>query len=170
VERLEAEHDELMGRWADLPTPRARDKAKARFAELEERIEQVRRQQEDVAAVVEKQYRAIKDLQMAVEDAKRAMQSESDAQALRQRAEALRGILCRIECEFVLTGKAKTCTVKGTIRNIGGAGNTRSRLVAVSFVPVAGDGLTIPVESGNETCGNRSTPSPGTRTALMPVS
>jgi DNA invertase Pin-like site-specific DNA recombinase len=167
IERLEAEHTELMGQWADLPTPRAKEKARARFTELEARIEELKRQQEDAAEVVEQHYQQMNDLQQAIEDAQAAMRSEADAQSLRRRAEALRGLLCRIECEFVLTGKTGTCTVDGTTRNVGGAGNSRSMLSGVSFVPISGDGLRIPVNERDGTCGNDPTVSRGNDTTRL---
>jgi hypothetical protein len=135
IKRLEAEHDKLMAQWADLPTPRSREKAKERFTELEARIDELKAQQQDAAAVVELHYQQMLDLQTAVAEAQAAMQSETGAQALRRRAESIRGLLCRIECEFVLTGK-KTA----------GPGNARSKLVALHFLPIAGDGIMLPVD------------------------
>jgi hypothetical protein len=123
-----------MSQWADLPTPRAREKAKEKFAALEAQIEQLRQQQQDAASLVEQHWKEMHDLRLAIADAKWAMRSEKGATALRQRAEALRGILCRIECEFVVSGKA------------GGKGSPRSRLVAVNFIPIAGNTTRVEVE------------------------
>jgi hypothetical protein len=141
--QLESEHEALMGQWADLPTKLAKEKAKQRFAELEGRIEELRRQLEDAAEIVEQHYREVRDLQSAIADTRLMMQSETGAQALRHRAEALRGLLCRIECEFVLTGKAAACVVRGKKRRAGGPGNTRSKLVALNFLPVVGDSMRL---------------------------
>ena len=127
IERLESEHDALMGLWADLPTPRAKEKAKERFTELEARIEELKRQREDVVGLVERYCRDIYDLQATIAEAKRAMRSETGERALRQRAEALRGLLCRIDCEFILTGR-------GAPRR-GGPGQARSSLGGGPHLP-----------------------------------
>jgi DNA invertase Pin-like site-specific DNA recombinase len=138
VAKLDAEHTALTHRYADLPTPRARDKARAELASLEARIEELERQQQDASATVEQHFREMLGLQQAIADAKLALQSEAVERALRQRAEALRGILCRIECEFVATGK----------RCRGGPGQAGSRLVALHFLPIAGEPVRIPVNGG----------------------
>src|SRR5205814_762637 len=70
VERLEAEHTAMMERWADLPTAISKEKARERFAELEARIGQLRRQQEDLAELVETHYHEMLDLETAIGDAK----------------------------------------------------------------------------------------------------
>jgi DNA invertase Pin-like site-specific DNA recombinase len=136
VERLEAEHDALMGRWADLPTPRAKEKAKHRFAELEARIGQLQQQQEDAAEAVEWHYRRLTDLQAALAEAKLAMRSETGERALRQRSEAIRAVIQRIECTFVATGTIKA-----------GGGKKHSQLATVTFYPVVGDPVALSAES-----------------------
>jgi hypothetical protein len=137
VERLEAEHTALMGQWADLPTPRAKEKAREQFALLEARIEGLRRQQQDAASVVEQHYREIRDLQKAIADAKLAMQSKADERALRQRADALRAIVQRIECRFTATGQTG-----------GGWGKKNARLVSVTIYPVGeGDPVAFSADS-----------------------
>src|SRR5262249_30997752 len=70
IERLEGEHDALMRQWADLPTAYAREKARARFGELEARIEGLRRQQEDAAEVVTARYREVNDLAITCVEAR----------------------------------------------------------------------------------------------------
>jgi DNA invertase Pin-like site-specific DNA recombinase len=138
VARLDAEHTRMMERWADAPGKLAKDKAKARIEELDARIADLRRQQEDLAVVVCQHYRQVHDLDVAVTDAQRAMRSEASAQALRRRAEALRGLLVRIECEFTPTGA----------RGRGGPGNAKSRLVAITFEPVAGEVRKVALDAG----------------------
>lgn len=128
VEELEAEHTRLTRGWSDLPTPRAKEKAKAELAALEARIAELEKQQEDAAEVVEAAYRELNDLDQAVRDARKAM----GAADLRRRAEALRGLLCRIDCEFVATGKKSA-----------GSGNARSKLVSITFHPIAGDAIIL---------------------------
>lgn len=136
IAKLEAEHDALMDRWADLPTPRAKEKARERFAELEARIAELRRQGEDAAEVVYTNYREMHDLQTAIADARLALRSEEGERALRRRAEALRGVIQRIECTFTATG------AKG-----GGWGKRNSKLVRVTIYPVCGDSVAFSVES-----------------------
>src|SRR5262249_11816265 len=98
VERLEAEHTAMMRRYADLPTPRAKEKAKAELAALEDRIAELESQQQNAADVIEQHYRQMTDLRDAIREARLAMRSDNDAQALRRRAEALRGLLVEIRC------------------------------------------------------------------------
>lgn len=143
VERLEAEHTAMMRRYADLPTPRAKEKAKAELAALEERIAGLERQGQDMAGVVEQHFRQLLDLQRAVREAKDAMSSEAGASALRHRAEALRGMLVEVRCEFVVTGK----------KSSGGPGQAGSKLAAVEFVPIAGDGMRVEANVGERVYG-----------------
>jgi hypothetical protein len=125
--KLREEHDRLVDRWADRPTKRAKDTAAARLADLEARMEELERQQQDAAEVVETHDREMLDLQQAVADAKLAMQNDAGERALRQRAEALRAVIERIECSFVATGYTR-----------GGPGKKNSRLVTVTIYPVGG--------------------------------
>jgi DNA invertase Pin-like site-specific DNA recombinase len=143
IERLEVEHTSLMRQWADLPTPRAKTKAKAELAALEERIADLERRREDVSETVVTQARQVLDLARSIREARRTMKSADGAHALRQRAEALRGLLVEIRCEFVVTGK-------GLGKHVG-PGQARSRLAAVEFLPIAGDSLRFPAstDSGN---------------------
>jgi DNA invertase Pin-like site-specific DNA recombinase len=136
VARLEAEHDALMARWADLPTPRAKEKARQRFAELEARIERLRQQQRNVADVVEQHYGRLNDLQAALAEARLAMRSEQGERALRQRSEAIRSVIQRIECTFKATGQTGA-----------GWGKRNSQLVSVTFYPVVGDPVPLSAES-----------------------
>jgi hypothetical protein len=146
VERLEAEHDALMGQWSDLPTPRAKQKAKERFAELEARIEQLRQQQQDIADVVEQHYRQLADLQAAIAAAKLAMRREVGERALRQRAEAIRAVIQRIECTFSVTGQTG-----------GGHGRKNTRLAKVTIYPLVGDPGHFFIDSDNVLRATRAT-------------
>jgi hypothetical protein len=128
ITRLETEHSEMYRRYADLPTPRAQAKAKAELLEVEARIAELERQREDAASVVEQCYREMHDLQQAIANAKLAMASETGDRALRQRAEALRAVIQRIECTFTATGQSGR-----------GYGKASSRLSAVTIYPVVGD-------------------------------
>jgi hypothetical protein len=66
IERLDAEHTALTHRYADLPTPRAKEKAKAELAQLEARIEALERQQEDTSEAVEQHNYDMVDLRQAI--------------------------------------------------------------------------------------------------------
>lgn len=143
VGRLEAEHTRLMEEWRDLPTPRAKEKAKGQLAELEKRIEELERQREDAGEVVTAFHRQVSDLQDAIATTRIAMKSAAGEEALRRKAQAIRGLLCKIECEFVVTSKGGN----------GGPGKARSRLVAITFAPIAGDGKTYEVDYTPESNG-----------------
>jgi hypothetical protein len=146
VERLEAEHTAMMHRYADLPTPRAKEKAKAELAALEARIEELEGQQRNAADVIEGLYRQMVDLQGATRAAREAMRSEVGERALRQRAEALRAIIQRIECTFTATGQTK-----------GGRSRKNTRLVKVTIYPVIGDARHFLVEDCNVLRATRAT-------------
>jgi DNA invertase Pin-like site-specific DNA recombinase len=128
LDQLEAKLSKLMDQWADLPTPRAREKAKESFTELEARIDRLKQQQEDASAVVEQHYYDMLDLQEAIRKAREAMHGGMSESALRQRAGQLRGVIERIELTFTATGKRKS-----------GPGNQSARLVKVTFYPIVGE-------------------------------
>lgn len=128
IAKLDAEHSALTKRYADLPTPRAKEKAAKELAELEARIGELERQREDLAGVVEHHYRQMLDLQRAIGDANLAMKQAEGERALRRRAEAIRSVVHRIECTFTATGKTG-----------GGPGRTNARLATVTIYPVAGE-------------------------------
>jgi DNA invertase Pin-like site-specific DNA recombinase len=136
--RLRQEHDRLVDGWRDLPTQRAKDTAAARLATLDARMQELEGQQADAADAVEAQWRQLLDLRQAITTAREALRGEASALALRRRAEALRGILCSIVCEFVATGKHSS-----------GPGQAGSRLVALNFLPIAGDTHRLEVAEAN---------------------
>jgi DNA invertase Pin-like site-specific DNA recombinase len=128
LSELEAEHDRLTQQCLNLKTERAIAKANRQLAELEALIGRLEQQRQNIADVVEREWREICDLRDAINQAKRAMKSETGERALRLRAEALRGIIQRIECTFTSTGR------KG-----GGWGKKNAQLATVTFHPVVGD-------------------------------
>ena len=136
ADRLESEHTELFNQWADLPTPLAKEKARKRFEELEAQIEELRMQQNNVAEDVETHYREMYDLQLAIANAKLVMRKDSGERSLRQLAEALRGVIERIECTFTTTGKSG-----------GGWGKKNAELVKVTIYPISGDSAEFSTES-----------------------
>jgi hypothetical protein len=134
ITRLEAEYEELMEQWKTLPTQRARDKATERFQELEARLDALKEQQQDSTAVVERHYREMRDLQKAIADAKRALASQGGERSRRQRAEALRSVIQRIDCTFTAT------RVKAGRQG----GQRASKLVSVMIHPLLGDAVKYP--------------------------
>jgi DNA invertase Pin-like site-specific DNA recombinase len=144
IAQAEAELQTLMDGWADLPRiPLVQAKAQERMAAAASRVEELRQQQTDAADVVNKYRMEISDLQVAIAEAMTALRSESGVQAQRRRAEALRSLLVEIRCQFVVTGKGMTKHV--------GPGQARSRLAAVTFLPIAGDGQRFLIVDGSNT-------------------
>src|SRR5262249_36411456 len=86
IERLEAEYADRLDKWADLPTARAKEMAKARFVHMDARLDELRRQRQDASQLVERQHRELNDLARAVKDARLAMTAEAGEQRYRQRA------------------------------------------------------------------------------------
>jgi hypothetical protein len=138
-----------------LPTPRAKEKAKAELIDLEAKIDMLDSQSADLAATVTDYYRQVTDLRQAIHAVGEAMRSESGERALRARAEAVRSTLASISCEFVPTGKSGR----------GGPHHNKSRLVAVTFNPISGDQLRYKAGDVVLVCGTDSTPWPTPRTA-----
>jgi DNA invertase Pin-like site-specific DNA recombinase len=128
VAAIEAEHTALMHRYADLPTPRAKDKAKAELSALEARIAALERQQQDLGETITNALGELRRLAQAVHDARKALAAGEGERALRRRAQALRAVIARITCTFVATGKTG-----------GGPGKANSRLVRVVIEPVLGE-------------------------------
>jgi hypothetical protein len=135
IERLEAEHTSMMQQWSDLPTPHAQETARERLVALEARIEALRRQQENLGEAVATHYGEMCNLRNAIDNARRAMKEEADERALRQRTEALRAIIQRIECTFTATGETGS-----------GWGKKNARLAKVTIYPVVGDSVAFPAE------------------------
>jgi hypothetical protein len=136
---LRAEYDRLVLAWADLPTPKAKEAAKARLVALEAKMAELERQREDAAQAVADACREVHGLQLAVADAQKALAAEADEQALRRRAEAVRRALGggRIVVEFKATGRVKT-----------GYGYPRSAPTCVHFLPGDGGGKVYEVAPG----------------------
>jgi hypothetical protein len=131
IEKLDAEHTTLTHRYADLPTPRAKEKAKAELTALEGRIEELESQQADAADTVEGHWRQMLDLQHAIAEAKQAMAAEAGERHLRMRAKALSAVIRRIDCTFTATGKTG-----------GGPGNSNAKLMGVTITPSDGEAIT----------------------------
>lgn len=146
IDRLEAEHSALVDEWRDLPTPQAKAKAKAKFEKLEARMDELRKQQSNIGELVGQHYREMKDFQDAIGRARIEFDKGADERTMRQRAEALRGIIQRIECTFTATGSTG-----------GGWGKKNSKLVEVTFYPIVGDKLIFQAESGGKSSGKMGT-------------
>jgi DNA invertase Pin-like site-specific DNA recombinase len=152
IEQLDDEHTEMTEGFRELKSPLAIEKANKQLAELEGRIEALRRQQQDASAVVEEHYTQLSDLQKAIADAKRAMTKGDTETAYRQRAEALRGLLWRIDCSFIVTGK-----------KVWGGGSAGSVPSVITFLPISGgDAVHHEIETSEAGC-SRSQGVPKTR-------
>jgi hypothetical protein len=124
---LRAEHDRLVVGWADLPTERAKERAKLSLASLDARMAQLEHQQADAGTAIERHWATAQGLMLAIADARLAARSQHSDQAMRRRAEVLRGVISRIDCHFVPTG-----------RRGGGWGMKNSHLAGVTIYPVEG--------------------------------
>ncbi len=146
IENLEAEHTALYRRYADLPTPRAREKAKAELTTLEDRIAELERRREDIGATATAQWAQVLDLANAVKEARRAMESEDGERASRRKAEALRAIIQRIECTF-----------EPTDQRGGGHGKKNARFAKVTIYPIVGDAAHFRIEADSVLRATRAT-------------
>jgi DNA invertase Pin-like site-specific DNA recombinase len=127
LDGLEREHTRLMKAYGDLPTPRAKEKAKAELETLELRISDLEAHRDNLAAAVRRRYEELLHLQRAVAAAQEALRDKPASQ--RRRAEAVRALLEKIEVTFVPTG----------YRGPPAPGKPKSRLVEVRFLPHGGD-------------------------------
>jgi DNA invertase Pin-like site-specific DNA recombinase len=127
--RAEAELADRLEQWRDLPkVPAVQAKARERLKALGTRIDELKRQKENVAEVVSGYYRELDELQLAVIAAKSALRAGSGERALRQKAAKLRDIIDHIDCTFTATGQTGS-----------GWGKKNSQLATVTIYPVAGD-------------------------------
>jgi DNA invertase Pin-like site-specific DNA recombinase len=136
IAELEGQHDTLTQQCLKLSTERAIAKVNKQLADLETEIKGLEEQKQNLADIVEKEWREISDLSQAVAEAKRAMHSETGERALRQRAEAIRAVIQRIECTFTATGWHKR----------GGWGKKKAQLSRVTIHPLVGDPRTYPAD------------------------
>lgn len=136
IDQLDAEHTRMMEKWAGLTSPLAKEKTAKWIAELDDRIKELRQQQQDISEELTAQYREILDLQQAVAGARKALKGEADERALRHRAEAVRKVIHKVECTFVATGETGS-----------GWGKKNSRLVKVTIHPLVGDSVEFTAES-----------------------
>lgn len=128
LRKCRAEYDRLVDGWADLPTKRAKDTAKAKLATLEARLEDLERQQTSAADVVVKAWQEMRTLQAAIAEARIAMHCGDGERSVRRKAEAIRKVVQRIECTFAATGKK---------------GKGASKLVKVTIYPLVGDAVAL---------------------------
>jgi hypothetical protein len=138
VQRLRSEYDKLVDRWADLPTPRAKEHAKAKLVALEAQIAEMEKHEQDLGDILRAALQEFKTFSTAIAAAQQAMASETGERALRQRAAALRAVIHRIECHFVATGGSGK-----------GRGNRATRLSRVTIYPLVGDSKEFRAEASN---------------------
>jgi DNA invertase Pin-like site-specific DNA recombinase len=144
MEALEREHTELIRLWQSLPTQRAKDKVEQQFKALEARMAELEHQMGQGAAEVAAHWREMATLQSAIADAKLALKSTQGERAIRQRAEALRKVVQRIECRF--TAAQLQADKRG--RRGGGPGNRGYRLASVTVHPIVGAAVEMGPNAG----------------------
>jgi hypothetical protein len=141
--KLDAEHETLRVRCLNLTTPLAIEKTNRQMAALEGKMAEIRRYRQDLAEAVGKQWQDLNNLHLAIVEARIAMGGGqglgdgggmSERQA-RKRAEDLRAVIQRIECEFSATGK------RGT-----GWGRKNAEMSWITFYPLVGEEKRYKVE------------------------
>lgn len=128
LEDLQAEHDREVEKWGDLPTPLAKEKAKAKLKMLEADITELEQHQRDLTGVVERHYGEAQALLKAITDARIVERSESGERALRRKAAVTRKVVHRVECLFT-----------APVKVAGRPGRAKPLLAAVTIYPVLGD-------------------------------
>ena len=134
---MKAEYDRLVDAWADLPSQRAKERAKERLLSLEQEIERLEAQRRDLAEIVERHWRRYRDLIAAIDAAQEArveLERQEDEQAVRRWAETVWGVIHRVECFFVATGRVKPAP-----------GQPVSKLARVVVHPISGESREINV-------------------------
>jgi DNA invertase Pin-like site-specific DNA recombinase len=130
IQELDSRHDSLIEKYAGLTDARARKKIDSQLTALGDQIETLQQQMTNVGDVVEGQFREMLDLGQAIEEAKRAFKAEACERALRQKAEAIRKVVQRIEFRFTATGLSGK-----------GPGHKAYKLAKVTIYPLVGDPL-----------------------------
>jgi hypothetical protein len=153
--KLDAEHNRLMEKCERMPTKLAVAKVKAELEQVEAKMDSLRRQQTDASAVVEAQLRELSAMQDAIGKARQTLQADNAERAVRQKAEAVRRVIARIDCTFTATG----VEANKSGRRGGGWGKRSSELVRVTIYPLIGEEVTYNAKSvvplaGGETDSN----------------
>jgi hypothetical protein len=133
---LETEHDRLMNAWTDLPTKRAKEKARKQLEELEAEMERIEEQQINLADTTVAQWEHFRELSEGIQTARKTFQEDSTESQQRRLGEALRSVIDRIELAFVSTGQ-----------NGSGWGKANSRLASITIYPLSGETWFSPVDS-----------------------
>ena len=102
LSELENEHTILTMSWQDLPTPKAKDKAKSRLVEFEEQIASIEDRLHNSAEDWE---RAVADVRRLHESWEQAAKALDDEKSARRKSELLRRVVDRIIVTFEPTGK-----------------------------------------------------------------
>jgi DNA invertase Pin-like site-specific DNA recombinase len=152
---LDALHNRLMDKLDRMTTKLAIAKVNAELEQVEAQMETLRQQQTDAAAIVEAQLRELNAMQDAIGKARQALKQGGGERSLRQKAEAVRRVIGRIECTFTATPVA--ADKKG--RRGGGWGKKSSELASVTIYPLIGNDKTyravsqaesvVPISSGS---------------------
>ena len=109
---LEAEHTKLVVGWADLPSERAKEKAKVRLQELEMEMGKIERDLHNASDELRQSFADFHELNQQWSKAVEAMQVDVSA---RQKAAALAQVIEKIVVTFEPTGRR---TPLGRVKNI----------------------------------------------------
>jgi hypothetical protein len=126
-DQLETEHTRLTLAWSDLPSQRAKEKARTRLAELESELEALEKKlvnySDGWAESLSSLHRVQRDWRQMAEDV-------TSNKSGRIKTEAVSRIIAEIRCKFEKTGLHRPA----------------NRLVEVQFVPKIGQSVTINTE------------------------
>jgi hypothetical protein len=126
IARLDAKHTSLTAGWADLPTPRAKAKARVELEAIEARMAELEQQRTETAASVEAHYHDMLDLERRISQAAAELARPGGERDHRLLAQKLRGAIRSISCTF----EAKDATRRG---------QPTAQLVEVEIDPFEGE-------------------------------
>jgi DNA invertase Pin-like site-specific DNA recombinase len=132
--RLQAEHDQineehsrLVAAWGDLPSARAKEKARTRLAELEAQLEELEQRLVNHSVGWSE---SLGSLQRVQRDWRQMAEDISSEKSGRVKADAVRKIIAEIRCTFEKTGLHRPA----------------NRLIKIEFVPKIGQSTMINTE------------------------
>jgi hypothetical protein len=127
LDQLETSHTRLTLAWSDLPTARAKEKARIRLAELEAEMTEIEKQLINHADGWDDALRRVRTLQNDWEKMSTSIASETSG---RLKATAVRRIISQIRCKFVPTGLHRPT----------------ARLISITFIPKIGTNAVVNTE------------------------
>jgi DNA invertase Pin-like site-specific DNA recombinase len=108
LDQLEREHSRTVETWHELPTPKAKEKAKARLTELEAEIAELEGQVRNHADDYHEAMREVDRMGENWQAARRAIDTDASA---RRKAEAVRRVISRIVLTFEPTGRRRPSSI-----------------------------------------------------------